>query len=193
MKTLNYFFYIIIFVSISILGHAQENSTMKDTQDPKVQDMQRKYNRYLDVYLAVLSADERKVLFASYRRGMSEEYVKQYTSEEESAYQSRIRKWDAMTASEREDTLRGKGELAEDRFIEIEQAKLTLSVLTEIWAPAGERDQVKEMLELFSGQPIYIVRRGYKRTDGTKAVSTIRVVLQRTLADIWGIQLAHSG
>ena len=191
MKTLNYFFYFIIFVSISISGHAQENSTMKDTQDPKVQDMQRKYNRYLDAYLAVLSADERKVLFASYRRGMSEEYLKQYTSEEESAYQSRIRKWDAMTASEREDTLRGKGELAEDRFIEIEQAKLTLDVLTEIWAPADTHDRTKEILELFGGQPIYIVRRGYIRPDGTKAESTIRVVLQRTLADIWGIQLAH--
>lgn|GEM_PF-4909181 len=94
-------FYFIIFVSISISGYAQENSTMKDTQNPKVQDMQRKYNRYLDAYLAVLSADERKVLFASYKRGMSEEYLKQYTSEEESAYQSRIRKWDEMTDAER--------------------------------------------------------------------------------------------
>lgn len=193
MKTFNYLFCLITSVVISISGYAQENNTLKDTQDPKIQDMRKKYSRYRDAYLAVLSPDERKVLFASYRRGMSEEYLKQYTSGEESAYQSRIRTWDAMTDSQREDTLLHKGKLAEDRFIEIEPAKLTLSVLTEIFAPAGERDQVKEMLELFGGQPIYIVRGGYIRPDGTKAVGSIRVVLKRALADIWGIQRAHSG
>ena len=92
-----------------------------------------------------------------------------------------MRKWDAMTASEREDILRGKGELAEDRFIEIEQAKLTLDVLTEIWAPADTHDRTKEILELFGGQPIYIVRRGYIRPDGTKAESTIRVVDRKSV------------
>src|SRR5690606_23280575 len=120
---------------------------------PKVQDMRKKYSRYRDAYLAVLSTDERKVLFAAYRRGMSEEYLKQYTSEEESAYQSRIRTWDAMTTPEREATLRGKGELAPDRFIEIRQAQLTVDVVTEIWAPADTHDRTKEILELCGGQP----------------------------------------
>ena len=190
MKTLNYFFYFIIFVSISISCYAQENNIMKDTQDPKVQDMRKKYSRYRDAYLAVLSTDERKVLFAAYRRGMSEEYLKQYTSEEGFAYQSRIRKWDEMTDAEREYTLSGKGKLAEDQIIEIEQATLSAEVLSKIWPPSETHDQSKEVLELFAGQPIYIVRRGYIRLDGTKAESTVRVVLQRTLADIWGIQKA---
>lgn|GEM_PF-3987328 len=176
-------FIIILSITCSWRGTAQENSDNAITQnnkdhlsDPKYAPMLNHYVTYYDAYLYILNPERRIDLLNWYNQG-NEKIVEQRLQR----FENRLREVETMTQSQLDSIM---------KIPPIEERQPTTQVKLmhldeEIFAERAKYH--KELIELFRGYPVYVVTTAGKLPNSNVETSSTSIYFPKTMTLLYRI------